>query len=76
MAGDACPASPVALMHMSGANGNWSLESLHVAVQAAELKRVIYQAADDMEIEIPESMLRHYVKKEQNDYPLNLGRYR
>jgi len=55
--------------------GNWNIESLHLAVAAAQFQSIsLNQAASDFGI--PEATLRCYVKKEPNDYPLHLGRYR
>jgi len=51
------------------------MESLHLAVVAVRSKICsLNKAATDFGI--PEPTLRRYVKKEPNDYPLNLGRYR
>jgi helix-turn-helix, Psq domain len=56
-------------------DGRWSMQSLHVAVVGVKSKSCsLNQAANDFEI--PEATLRRYVKREPNDYPLNMGRYR
>ena len=59
--------------------GKWKLES-GVASRSCSGYKIetysLYQAAGDFEIEIPEATLRGYVKKEPNDYPLKLGRFR
>lgn len=58
-----------------GANGSWSIESLHLAVQAVKATTCsLNQAASNFRI--PEATLRRYVKKEPDEYPFNLGRYR
>jgi len=55
--------------------GNWTVESLHLAVVAVKSKSCsLNQAANDFEI--PEATLRRYIKKESSDYSLHLGRYR
>ena len=59
--------------------GKWSLDSGVAACSCSGYKIKtcsLCQGADDFEIKIPEVTLRGYVKKEPNDYPLNLGRYR
>ena len=54
--------------------GNWSTESLHLAIVAVHSGSCsLNQAASDFEI--PEATLRRYVKKSPNEYPQNLGRY-
>jgi hypothetical protein len=58
-----------------GANGRWSMESLHLAVLAVKASICsLNQAASDFGI--PEATLRRYVKKESDEYSFNLGRYR
>ena len=57
-----------------GLNGNWSTESLHLAIVAVHSGNCsLNQAASDFGI--PEATLRRYVKKSPNEYPQNLGRY-
>ena len=51
------------------------MESLHLAVVAVKANICsLNQAASNLGI--PEATLRCYVKKERDQYPLNLGRYR
>jgi len=58
-----------------GANGNWTAESIHLAVVAVKSNSTsLNQTANDFGI--LEATLRSYVKKEEIEYPQSLGRYR
>src|SRR5208282_3375127 len=58
-----------------GADGNWSMESLHLAVVAVKSNSCsLNHAASDFGM--PEATLRRYVKKDPTDYPQNPGRFR
>jgi hypothetical protein len=57
-----------------GVNGNWSMESLHLAVVAVQSSSCSLNHASS-DFGIPEATLRRYVKKSPNQYPQTLGRY-
>jgi len=58
-----------------GAYGNGNMESLHLAIVAVISGGCSLNCAAN-DFQIPEANLRRYVKKTENEYPRNLGRYK